>query len=453
MLKLKRSLLVIILSLTLIIVLTSCFDANEIDDMIYVVGVGVDQGVADKWRITLQYENMKENSPQSGGSSSSSGQEEEQGGEEKKEESPKDRVEDQGSISYVSIDAPTFFAGIDMLNTSISRKISFIHVRFVVFSQELAESGEMGAFLAPLIRFREIRGTTHLYVTKGKAIDVIKANKPIVGSALAKDHLIWTRESERTGFFPHSTLADYYNSLKSNRRFAITAIISVNDMKNFVEDGEPYEGGVKSGGEYLSGELPRLGLNELEIWGVALFDGDVMVGELCGQETRLLLILRGEFERGFVNLEDPVDPKYAIPLDVTVRENPSVKVSFKNGKPKVNVTLKLDADILAIQSYFHYENPPCKRGLEEECSKKLLEEIKNLVIKCRDLGVEPFRFGEYSSREFLTIQELEEYNWHNNFKDATITIEASVVIRRTGSMLKSSEIIGPSGQPKEEFSK
>jgi spore germination protein KC len=216
----------------LLIVLTSCFDANEVDDMIYIVCVGVDRGVADKWRITLQYENMKESSPQSqGGGSSSSASSSDEGQEQQgeQEETPKDRVEDQGSISYVSIDAPSFFAGIDMLNTSISRKISFMHLQFIVFSQELAKSEELSTFLAPIMRFREIRETVHIYITKNKAMDIIKANTPIIGSALAKDHLIWTRESESTGFFPHSILNNFYNSLKSNRRFPITAIISLNE--------------------------------------------------------------------------------------------------------------------------------------------------------------------------------------------------------------------------------
>lgn len=133
----------------LLIVLTSCFDANEVDDMIYIVCVGVDRGVADKWRITLQYENMKESSPQSqGGGSSSSASSSDEGQEQQgeQEETPKDRVERSGSISYVSIDAPSFFAGIDMLNTSISRKISFMHLQFIVFSQELAKSEELSTF-------------------------------------------------------------------------------------------------------------------------------------------------------------------------------------------------------------------------------------------------------------------------------------------------------------------
>jgi spore germination protein KC len=299
------------------------------------------------------------------------------------------------------------------------------------------------------MRFREIRETVHVYITKNKAMDIIKANTPIIGSALAKDHLIWTRESERTGFFPHSTLNDYYNSLKSNRRFPITAIISLNEMKSFVEDAEPYKGKLKSGGEYMSGELPRLGLNQLEIWGVAVFDGDIMVGELNGRETRVLLILRGEFERSFVNLEDPANPDYAIPLDVTVREKPKVKVSIKDEKPVVNVGLKLDADILAIQSHVYYENPANKRVLEEACTNMMLDEVEKLIVKCRDLGVDPFKFGEYASRQFLTIQELEEYNWNEKFKEATIIVDLSVIIRRTGTMLKSNKIISPEGQPKE----
>lgn len=449
--RLKHSLIITILSLILLITLTSCFDASEVDDMIYIVSVGVDRGVADKWRITLQFENLKDASPQSngGGSSSSGNSEEGQEQQGKQEESPEDKVEDQGSISYVTIDAPSFFTGIDMLNTSISRKISFMHLQFIVFSQEMAKNEELSTFLAPLIRFREVRETVHIYVTKGKAMDVIKANLPIIGTALAKDHLIWTQESERTGFFPHTTLYDFYNSLKSNRRFPITAIMSLNEMKNFAEDGEPYNGKIKSGGEYMSGELPRLGLNKLEIWGVALFDGDVMVGELNGRETRVLLILRDEFERAFVNLEDPLNPNYAVPLDVTVREKPSIKVSFKDGKPVIDVDLKLDADILAIQSNYYYENPTNKKVLEEACANMILDEVEKLVTKCRDLGVDPFKFGEYASRQFLTIQELEKYNWNEKFKEATINVNLSVIIRRTGSMLKSNKSISPKGQPKE----
>ena len=174
-----------------------------------------------------------------------------------------------------------------------------------------------------------------------------------------------------------------------------------------------------------------------------------MVGELNGKETRVLLILRGEFERAFVNIEDPANPDYAIPLDVTVREQPKIKVNIKNGKPVITVDIKLDADILAIQSHVYYENPVNKKVLEEACANRMLDEVEKLIVKCRDLGVDPFKFGEYASRQFLTIQELEEYNWNEKFKDATFIVNLSVIVRRTGTMMKSSKIISPEGQPKE----
>ena len=45
----------------------------------------------------------------------------------------------------------------------------------------------------------------------------------------------------------------------------------------------------------------RIGLNQLEIWGV-FFDGDIMV-ELNGKET-WFVDTKSEFERAFVNTED-----------------------------------------------------------------------------------------------------------------------------------------------------
>jgi spore germination protein KC len=49
--------------------LTSCYDAIEINNMLHVVAIGVDRGVSDKWRLTLQFPTIKG----SGGGSQSSG--------------------------------------------------------------------------------------------------------------------------------------------------------------------------------------------------------------------------------------------------------------------------------------------------------------------------------------------------------------------------------------------
>ena len=60
--RLKHSLVITIIALMLRIVLTSCFDANEVDDMIYIVCVRVDRVLLTSGE-SHQYENMKESSP------------------------------------------------------------------------------------------------------------------------------------------------------------------------------------------------------------------------------------------------------------------------------------------------------------------------------------------------------------------------------------------------------
>ena len=41
-------------------VLTACYDAHETDDFAHVLAVGIDKGVSNKWRITVQFATLKE---------------------------------------------------------------------------------------------------------------------------------------------------------------------------------------------------------------------------------------------------------------------------------------------------------------------------------------------------------------------------------------------------------
>ncbi len=198
---------------------------------------------------------------------------------------------------------------------------------------------------------------------------------------------------------------------------------------------------------YKAGEIPRLGLNEIEIWGTALFDGDKMVEELNGEETRTLLIIRGEFKRAFYTIQDPLVPKVVIPLDVTGRSKPKVKINFQKGKPHIDLELFLDADIIAIQSNIHYETVKMKKLVEKVFAERIIYGTYDLLLNCKSLGIDPFKFGDYATKKFLTINEMEKYNWNNQFKDVSIDVNVSVIIRRTGTIIRSSKIIGPDGKP------
>ncbi len=53
--------------------LSGCFDASEIDDLLQVSAIGVDKGVKDKWRVTIQFPTIKNGGGGGSGEGSSGG--------------------------------------------------------------------------------------------------------------------------------------------------------------------------------------------------------------------------------------------------------------------------------------------------------------------------------------------------------------------------------------------
>lgn len=74
--------------------------------------------------------------------------------------------------------------------------------------------------------------------------------------------------------------------------------------------------------------------------------------------------------------------------------------------------------------------------MENQFVERLRKDIERTIRKCQVLGVDAFGFGQTVVRNFLTIQELEEYNWLQHFKTAETATEVEFTIRRTGTIIK-----------------
>lgn len=406
----------------------SCYDANEVDDLLHIIAIGVDSGIMDKWRLTIQFPTLKEPSMGGYGAGGGSGQ-----------------SEDSGYLS-LSVEAPSFFTGIDMLNTTISRRIDFMHTEAIIISEELARSGKLGEFIAPIVRFRQIRRSMHLFISKVPAMEFINSNKPLIGTALSKNIQVLVKETDNTGFFPHLTLNEFYSRLKSSYRQPIAIMASINNLESFKETGDKYQDKYKSGGEYYAGELPIIGQRRPEFLGAAVFDGDKMVCELTGDETRLLQMTSGDFRNGYFTAIDPIKPSLVIPLNVREAASPKVKISIDKDNPVIHLKVYLEGDLLAVQSRISYEEPELKQVLEKAFEKQIKDGLDRLMKKLKKMGTDICGFGRTAAKQFLTIQEWEEYEWLSKFKNAEITTEVDFIIRRTGTQLKCSPIISSEGK-------
>ena len=428
-----KIILLLIISVILSTILTACYDASETDDLSFVIIMGIDKGTKDKLRLTVKVPTFAGQTAGSIGGSGTSGGGSQSGG-------------GQGEYATITVDAPSFFTGNNLFDAFTPRQLNFMHVKLIVFSEEIARSEAMSTYLSAFIRDRQIRDTMHIIISKTSAEEFVKATTPFIGVSLSKTVELFMREPGNTGFCPHTTFNDFYISMKSAYGQAFTILGSINNQKSLKEGEDNPAAGFKNGGEYYAGGLPREGGNNIEFFGTAVFNGGIMAGELNGDETRLLLMVRNEFNKGYWTLRDPKKPQFVVPINIRKAKDTDVRVSFKNDKPIINLKIYLEGDIGAIQSRINYESTELKSIVEEALKQEIKRGMDKLIEKCKALKADVFDFGLSAAMHFGTIEEWEKYNWLKRFEEAQINTEVEFTVKRTGVMLKSSEIISSEGK-------
>ncbi len=407
---------------------TGCYDSKEINESTYIAMLGIDEGVNDKWQITLLIPFLGE-----GGESGSSGNE-------SSKSTPK--------YTIYTIEAPSFFQGLSLTDTSIRGKIIFFHANAFIFSEDLAKSGKIGEFVAPLIRNREIRRSEFILVSKGSAKSFLEAAVQNLETSISKEMEDLIRSSVYTGYFPSTNLNDLNNGIKSTYHQTLAIYGAINDglINNSPPGGSTED--PEDSANYYAGEIPRTGGKKIDLAGSAVINGDKMVGKLTIHETRMVLLTRGRLKKGTFAIPDPKEPDLIIPIEVKQAKKPEVKIRFKDKKPIIDLKLKLDANILAIQSRIDYEEPSLAPILEKAAEELIKGELDKTIKKCKDLKSDVFDFGSTAVMKFATIQEWEDYSWNEHFEDAEINTTVSLKVKRTGTMISDSPIISTEGKEK-----
>ena len=407
-----------ILLLVIALVFSGCYDAREINDVAYVLLVGVDMGVSDRFRVTFKFPSLKSG----GGQDDSSGQ-----------------AGDGLTYDTLTIDTPSFFAASELANINLARSINFMHTQFIVISEDIARNGLIGEFLAQIVRNSSIRYSTRLLISKGSAAELVEMLEPIEGSDLTKTCENLARQSEETGMFVDLALYDLHDCMKSTYHQPIAVLAAVNRGENFVEEGSVWGNKYQIPGDYYAGDQPRKGGGKVELMGLAIFNGTRMVGKLTGHESRILAMVKGNFRKGTLVIPDPKQPGDIIAFEVRPARKPQVKIWFDGDKPFIDLKLHLEGDILGIQSGIHYEDPGMLPVLENALERFIKTELNKILEKTQELNCDIFYFGHTAVKHFATIQEWEAYDWNSHYKDAEIKTEVRFYIRRTGTMIHTSE--------------
>ena len=395
----------------IIVCFASCKDSQEPETLGYVVAIGIDEADdgEEGYNITLQFANPDRIS---GGSSESGGK----GGEE--------------SIENITVLAPSIYPAVNIANHIISKKFVLSHTKLVVFSDAVAKSG-IKDFLGEINRSSDIRPNIYFAVSKDAAKDFLEAVNPKTEVNPVRYYTM-IFENDYSGFIPQNMGQDFCLFYDSSEKSAVMPLCAIKEeQKEIKPKEEDYQYKIA---DSLAGELKETG-NGIQVAGIAIFDGDIKISEIGDIKTELFNIVTGEYRNSFVTYRFSEMAESPITVMQQQKRKPRIKVDTKGKAPKIKVTVFLEADISSSPEEAAIEGriaefEKAAEGALEKRAEEFLEETKRL-------GCDIVGFGSYAKRNFGRIEDFEKYDWKSAYKNAQITVDANISVRRTGLLVRS----------------
>ena len=411
------------------LVLSGCNGSKETDDVLYVIGIGIDKADNRMIKVTFQFA-----IPRALGTGGSSG------GSDSKE-----------TAATVSVTAPSVAEATNQINTISSRVPNFSHARMFIIGTELAKDG-IGDIMASINRYRQNRGSMYILTVKdGTAADVmnnLKSAMEILPSKYVESMMLSSGES---GYYPASLLHEFYTRLKSKSASPSTALVALNSLT-----GQHRPGGSKIPGEkaeeYTAGNLPISGkVLPANFAGTALYRSDKLVGFLTTEETLIVHLATGKLKRTLLSLADPLAPEKAVNIIIKLREKPTITPSLTDGRYRFDVSLTLEGEFTSIPSGIHYEQSAFRLQLEDHISAIVRQNILKMLAKTQELHSDVAGFGYYARHLYGTYAQWQQarVHWEEDYGQADIQVQVTTKLRRTG-LMRQTEPIFPDTTDKKE---
>lgn len=389
----KRYLLLLALLISLL--LSGCWDKNEINQIGFTVGLGIDKD-GEHYQITTQ---MALPALLEGGG----------GGEEP-------------PVWVVSGKGRTIFEAIRDVNTRSARRPFWGHLNVIVFGEEVAKDGLIPV-LDLLSRGQELRRSNYVVVAQGKARDILEAQPKLESiNAIYISHLIENRTGQSVALAV--TVNDLLLTLSSSGKENVLPRIKALDQESFLpppkKNGDPKE----------QEEKPK---EILELRGSGVFKGDKLIGWLDEETTRGYLWVRGKVEGGIIVVESPSEPNAFISLEIKSNKS-KITPRLENGKIIVDLDVFSSLNLVENTGTMSVEQEKTIRDLSQVAGEAINKEIQKAIIKAREIKSDFLGIGEHVKVEYPEVWEKTE--WSEVLPTVEINVKVYADIQEEAMTLK-----------------
>ncbi|HZG73049.1 MAG TPA: Ger(x)C family spore germination protein, partial [Chondromyces sp.] len=367
----------LIMLVSLSVLLTGCWDREEIEEQAYVIGMGLDESKEkDKIDVTFLIANPEVGSLQGGGGTN---------------EPPSE---------IVTITASDFVSAKNTANTVISRNITYDFLQVIIVSEKLAKRKDFIRRIYSTTKDREIRRSTYLGVSKEKASQFINQLEPKLETRPHKYFQYTIRNSIEKGLIADATLQRFFKITELDADLFLGIYMTTEKNKKTKQANED---------EYTAGQLDIQGkTNSSQVIGSAVFKEGRMIGKLTGEETRLSVLLSDEFEMSDVltTYTDPFDSRYRITVRMMKDTSNQIEMDLKRTVPRVHIQIPLTLEVLSNPSMIDYTREKNKRILKKHLERVLEKEINDFIGQTqKKLKGSPFSLSLYARKHFRTLPE------------------------------------------------
>lgn len=170
------------------IAFTSTHRIQSIDDLSYVVALGIDSGTNDKLKVTFQF-----TMPNSSG----------------------ENISGKTAPSVIdSVEAASIDSAINLMNTYVSKEMNLAHCKAIVFSEEIARKG-IKEEVYSLLNIIQLRPDTNIIISTSTAEHYIESVHPTLENLVTKFYAILPNSSQYTGYTANIEIGQFMNQIMS----------------------------------------------------------------------------------------------------------------------------------------------------------------------------------------------------------------------------------------------
>ncbi|WP_088013821.1 Ger(x)C family spore germination protein [Gottfriedia acidiceleris] len=379
--KYKRTLIISILNISLLILLSGCWSSKPIEDLNIIVGSSIDKDENGKLKSTLQYVVPEAMTTKSGGG--------------------------VPTKPYINVIGEGISLEPSGWETTLSREgyIFGAHQKCVVISEELAREIKLRELTDLYFRDIDIRGSTLIFISKGKATEALESKEPNV--------------------IPSLRIVEIANKSLTSEIVSKTPLIKIGGLMN-------------SGSSFLL-QLLETTDKGAKFSGGAIFNGkkNKMIGTLNTQEVEGINWItaqgRGGAVKAYTKKSD--GPTWFQIESVKSKVTPHIKGD------KISFDVKIESEGRIAE----YWNPKLRPAFQEKTLKRIQKATEEEVTKIvenvtnklqNDYKTDVAGFGNEVRIQYPKKWKKMSKNWDERFSKAKINYDVNIIIRDYGMIGK-----------------